>query len=60
MKNKKAIMSMSYGGNWFSSKLGFKIFLLEELKLVFLKLGGMKTSYLRFYEVLPGMKKAEI
>ena len=35
MKGRKAIMSMSYGGNWFSIQPGFKIFHLEELKQEF-------------------------
>ena len=49
---------MSYGGIGFSIQtLFFKIFLLEELKLSFSNLGGMKTSYMRFYEVLPGMSQ---
>ena len=41
----------------FQYKLGFKIFLLEELKLEFLNLADMKTNYIRFYEVLPGMSQ---
>ena len=55
MKNKKAIMSMSYGGNWFSIQTWFQNIPFRRIKAGVLKLGGMKTSYVRFYEVLPGM-----
>jgi NAD(P)H dehydrogenase (quinone) len=55
MKNKKAIMSMSYGGNWFSIQTWFQNIPFRRIKSGVLKLGGMKTSYMRFYEVLPGM-----
>ena len=55
MKNKKAVMSMSYGGNWFSIQTWFQNIPFRRIKAGVLKLGGMKTSYVRFYEVLPGM-----
>ena len=55
MKNKKAIMSMSYGGNWFSIQTWFQNIPFRRIKAGVLKLGGMKTSYVRFYEVLPSM-----
>ena len=57
MKNKLAIMSMSYGGNWFSIKTWFQNMPFRRIKAGVLKLGGLKTNYIRFYEVLPGMKK---
>ena len=55
MKNKRAIMSMSYGGNWFSIQTWFQNIPFRRIKAGVLKLGGMKTTYVRFYEVLPGM-----
>ena len=55
MKNKLAIMSMSYGGNWFSIKTWFQNMPFRRIKAGVLKLGGLKTNYIRFYEVLPGM-----
>ena len=55
MKNKRAIMSMTYGGNWFSIQTWFQNIPFRRIKAGVLKLGGMKTSYIRFYEVLPGM-----
>tara|TARA_Y100001958_G_C20857114_1_gene296962 strand:+ start:20 stop:595 length:576 start_codon:yes stop_codon:yes gene_type:complete len=57
MKNKKAIMSMTYGGNWFSIQTWFQNIPFRRIKAGVLKLGGMKTSYIRFYEVLPGMSQ---
>ena len=57
MKNKRAIMSMSYGGNWFSIQTWFQNIPFRRIKAGVLKLGGMKTSYIRFYEVLPGMSQ---
>ena len=56
MKNKLAIMSMSYGGNFFSIQTWFQNMPFRRIKAGVLKLGGMKIKYLRFYEVLPGMK----
>ena len=57
MKNREAIMSMSYGGNWFSIQTWFQNIPFRRIKAGVLKLGGMKTTYIRFYEVLPGMSK---
>ena len=57
MKNKLAIMSMSYGGNIFSIQTWFQNMPFIRMKAGVLKLGGMKIEYARFYEVLPGMKK---
>ena len=56
MKNKLAIVSMSYGGNWFSIKTWFQNMPFRRIKAGVLKLGGMKIKYIRFYEELPGMK----
>jgi len=56
MKNKLAIMSMSYGGNFFSIQTWFQNMPFRRIKAGVLKLGGMKIKYARFYEVLPGMK----
>ena len=55
MKNKKAIVSMSYGGIWFSIQTWFLNIPFRRIKAGVLKLGGMRTTYIRFYEVLPGM-----
>tara|TARA_A100001015_G_scaffold44394_1_gene48813 strand:- start:22 stop:600 length:579 start_codon:yes stop_codon:yes gene_type:complete len=55
MKNKRAIMSMSYGGNWFSIQTWFQNIPFRRIKAGVLKLGKMNTTYIRFYEVLPGM-----
>jgi len=57
MKNKLAIMSMSYGGNIFSIQTWFQNMPFRRIKAGVLKLGGMKIKYMRFYEVLPGMKE---
>ena len=57
MKNKKAIMSMTYGGNWFSIQTWFQNIPFRRIKAGVLKLGKMKTAYIRFYEVLPGMSE---
>ena len=57
MKNKLAIMSMSYGGNFFSIQTWFQNMTFRRIKAGVLKLGGMKIKYARFYEVLPGMKE---
>ena len=59
MKNKLAIMSMSYGGNIFSIQTWFQNMPFRRIKAGVLKLGGMKIRYARFYEVLPGMKQDE-
>ena len=55
MKGRQAIMSMSYGGNSFSIQTWFQNIPFRRIKAGVLKLGGMKTTYIRFYEVLPGM-----
>ena len=55
MKNKLAIMSMSYGGNIFSIQTWFQNMPFRRIKAGVLKLGGMKIKYVRFYEVLPSM-----
>ena len=57
MKNKLAIMSMSYGGNIFSIQTWFQNMPFRRIKAGVLKLGGMKILYARFYEVLPGMSQ---
>ena len=57
MRGRKAIMSMSYGGNWFSIQTWFQNIPFRRIKAGVLKLGGMKTIYDRHYEVLPGMSK---
>ena len=59
MKNKLAIMSMSYGGNFFSIQTWFQNMPFRRIKAGVLKLGGMKIKYARFYEVLPGMKEVK-
>ena len=59
MKNKLAIMSMSYGGNIFSIQTWFQNMPFRRIKAGVLKLGGMKIKYARFYEVLPGMKEVK-
>ena len=48
MKDKKAIMSMNYGGNWFSIQTGFENIPFRIIKAGVLKLGKMKTYYKRF------------
>ena len=57
MKDKLAIMSMTYGGNIFSIQTWFQNMPFRRIKAGVLKLGGMKIKYARFYEVLPGMKE---
>ena len=57
MKDKLAIMSMTYGGNIFSIQTWFQNMPFRRIKAGVLKLGGMKIKYLRFYEVLPGMSQ---
>ena len=57
MKNKLAIMSLSYGGNWFSIQTWFQNIPFRRIKAGVLKLGKMRTTYIRFFEVLPGMPK---
>lgn len=55
MKGKLAIMSMTYGGNWFSIKTWFQNMPFRRIKAGVLKLGGMNIKYTRAFEVLPGM-----
>ena len=50
-------MSMTYGGNWFSIQTWFQNIPFRRIKAGVLKLGKMRTTYIRFYEVLPGMPK---
>ena len=57
MKNKLAIMSMTYGGNIFSIQTWFQNMPFRRIKAGVLKLGGMKILYSRMYEVLPGMSQ---
>ena len=57
MKNKLAIMSLSYGGNWWSIQTWFQNMPFRRIKAGVLKLGGMKIVYSRMYEVLPGMSQ---
>jgi NAD(P)H dehydrogenase (quinone) len=57
MKDKLAIMSMTYGGNIFSIQTWFQNMPFRRIKAGVLKLGGMKIEYLRFYEILPGMSE---
>ena len=57
MKNKLAVMSMTYGGNIFSIQTWFQNMPFRRIKAGVLKLGGMKIRYARFYEVLPGMSQ---
>ena len=57
MKNKLAIMSMTYGGNIFSIQTWFQNMPFRRIKAGVLKLGGMKILYSRMYEVLPSMKE---
>ena len=42
-------------GNWFSIQTWFQNIPFRRIKAGVLKLGGMETTYIRFYEVLPGM-----
>ena len=59
MKNKLAIMSMTYGGNIFSIQTWFQNMPFRRIKAGVLKLGGMKILYSRMYEVLPGMTQVK-
>ena len=59
MKNKIGIVSITYGGPMISY-FNFSIFdniPYRRIKKVVFNLGGMKTKYIRFYSVLPGMSK---
>ena len=55
LKNKLAIVSLTYGGPFFSIALWFQNLPVRRIKAGILRLGGMKIKYLRFYEVLPNM-----
>ena len=59
MKGKLGIVSITYGGPMFTY-FNFSIFdniPYRRLKKSVFNLGGMKTKYIRFYSVLPGMSK---
>ena len=59
MKGKLGIVSITYGGPMLSY-LNFSIFdniPYRRIKKSVFNLGGMKTKYIRFYSVLPGMSK---
>ena len=59
MKGKLGIVSITYGGPMISY-FNFSIFdniPYRRIKKSVFNLGGMKTRYLRFYSVLPNMKK---
>ena len=57
LKNKTAIISMTYGGPSFFVSAIIQQIPRRIKKMVFNGLCGMKVKYLRFYEVLPGMSK---
>ena len=59
MKGKLGIVSITYGGPMISY-FNFSIFdniPYRRIKKAVFNLGGMKTKYIRFYSVLPGMSK---
>ena len=59
MKGKLGIVSITYGGPMFTY-FNFSIFdniPYRRIKKSVFNLGGMKTKYIRFYSVLPGMSK---
>ena len=59
MKGKLGIVSITYGGPMISYQ-SFSIFdniPFRRIKKVVFKLGGLRTKYIRFYSVLPKMKK---
>jgi len=59
MKGKLGIVSITYGGPMISY-FNFSIFdniPYRRIKKAVFNLGGMKTKYMRFYSVLPGMSK---
>ena len=60
LKNKLAIVSLTYGGPFFSIALWFQNLPVRRIKAGILRLGGMKIKYLRFYEVLPNMSEAKL
>ena len=55
LKDKTAIISMTYGGPNFLYSAIFQQIPRRIKKMVFSGLCGMKVEYLRFYEVLPDM-----
>ena len=55
LKNKIAIISMTYGGPNFLYSAIFQQIPRRIKKMVFSGLCGMRVEYLRFYEVLPDM-----
>ena len=55
LKNKTAIISMTYGGPSFFVSAIIQQIPRRIKKMVFNGLCGMKVKYLRFYEVLPNM-----
>ena len=57
LKDKTAIISMTYGGPNFLYSAIFQQIPRRIKKMVFSGLCGMKVKYLRFYEVLPDMPK---
>ena len=57
LKNKTAIISMTYGGPSFFVSAIIQQIPRRIKKMVFNGLCGMKVKYLRFYEVLPKMPK---
>ena len=61
MKGKIGIVSITYGGPMISY-FNFSIFdniPFRRIKKSVFQLGGMKTKYLRFYSILPTMRKKE-
>ena len=57
MKGKLGIVSITYGGPMITYQ-NFSIFdniPFRRIKKIVFKLGGLKTKYIRFYSVLPGM-----
>ena len=57
LKNKTAIISMTYGGPSFFVSAIIQQIPRRIKKMVFNGLCGMKVKYLRFYEVLPNMPR---
>ena len=57
LKNKTAIIGMTYGGPSFFVSAIIQQIPRRIKKMVFNGLCGMKVKYLRFYEVLPNMPK---
>ena len=57
LKNKTAIISMTYGGPSFFVSAVIQQIPRRIKKMVFKGLCGMKVEYLRFYEILPNMPK---